>query len=128
MSPSGFTDKVIWTTTCIHGGTVSLYEDDWQGHVLVYHPEMAGQEDVVKRAVEDPKHLREGDYPDSRAFEIESATNPEGIRVFVRYEREMFVDGGIPGNVTTAYPINSKKYQSRVGPIIYTRPDTGKKK
>lgn len=107
---------------------MSLYEDDWQGHVLVYHPEMAGQEDVVKRAVEDPKHLREGDYPDSRAFEIESATNPEGIRVFVRYEREMFVDGGIPGNVTTAYPINSKKYQSRVGPIIYTRPDTGKKK
>lgn len=107
---------------------MSLYEVDWLGHILLAHPEMVGKEELVKRAVEDPKHLREGDYADSRAFEIESTTNPEGIRVFVRYVREMFVNGGVDGNVTTAYPINSKQYQSRVGPIIYTRPEAGKKK
>jgi len=122
----GSNDKIIWKTTCIHGCTVTLYEEDWVGHVLVRHPEMKGQEETVKRAVEDPHHMREGDYPDSRAFEIPSITNPNGIRAFVRYEREMFIDGGIDGLVTTAYPIDPK-IKSKVGPIIYTKPAVSEK-
>jgi hypothetical protein len=124
----GSNDKIIWTTTCFHGCTVSLYEEDWYRHVLIRHPEMNGLEQTVKRAVEDPHHMREGDYPDSRAFEVPSVTNPEGIRVFVRYDREMFVEGGVDGTVTTAYPINSRRFNSKVGKIIYTKPVSGKDK
>ena len=82
---------------------------------------MKGQEHTIRAAVEDPQFMREGDYADSRAFEVPSLTNPHGIRAFVRYEREMFTQGGVDGAVTTAYPIDPR-YHSKVGKIIYTKP------
>lgn len=85
---------------------------------------MAGQENLIKEAVEKPTVVREGAFADSCAFDRPWSTNPEGIRVFVRHDREIFLDGGIDGHVTTAFPVNSKKYrQPRVGPIIGTYPE-----
>lgn len=85
---------------------------------------MAGQENLIKQAVEKPTIVREGRFPDSCAFDRPWSTNPEGIRVLVHHERETFLGGGVDGHVTTAFPINSKQYpKSRVGPIIATYPE-----
>jgi hypothetical protein len=111
---------VIWTTTSVHGNEITLYEEAWK-HILE-HPEMYGQEEIVRKAVEQPIRVREGLYPDCCAFEIQSSTNPEGVRVFVRHDTEIFLSGGVTGSVTTAYPIQTSKFKSRVGPIIGTYP------
>ena len=118
----GFNTNTIWTTVSIHGNTISLYEEDFQ-HILD-HPEMAGQEDLLKKAVERPTAVREGRYPDSCTFERPWSTNPEGIRVLVRHDREVFLGGGTTGHVTTAFPIDTGRYpRPRIGPIIATYPE-----
>jgi hypothetical protein len=118
----GTNTNVIWTTVSIHGNTISLYEEDFLH--LLEHPEMAGQEQAIREAVERPTTVREGRFPDSCTFERPWSTNPEGIRVFVRHDREMFLAGGTDGHVTTAFPINTQKYsRNRVGPIIAKYPE-----
>jgi hypothetical protein len=118
----GTNTNVIWTTISIHGNTISLYEEDFQH--LLEHPEMAGQENLIKEAIEKPTVVREGRYPDSCAFDRPWTTNPEGVRVLVRHDRETFLDGGVDGHVTTAFPINTTRYsRNRIGPIIRTYPE-----
>jgi hypothetical protein len=118
----GFNTNTIWTTVSIHGNTISLYDEDFQ-HILE-HLEMAGQEDVIKEAVKRPTIVREGRYPDSCAFERPWSTNPEGIRVLVRHDTEVFLGGGTAGHVTTAFPIDTTHYrQPRIGPIIARYPE-----
>jgi hypothetical protein len=118
----GFNTNTIWTTVSIHGNTIRLYEEDFL-HVLE-HPEMAGQADLIKQTVEKPTVVREGRYPDSCAFERPWSTNPEGIRVLVRHDRETFLGGAADGYVTTAFPIDTKHYpQPRIGPIIARYPE-----
>lgn len=118
----GTNTNVIWTTISVHGNTISLYEEDFLH--LLEHPEMAGQEDLIKEAVEKPTIVREGRFPDSCAFERPWSTNPEGIRVLVHHNTEMFLGGGAEGHVTTAFPINTKRYaRNRIGPIIATYPE-----
>lgn len=90
---------------------------------------MAGQEMAIKEAVERPVVVREARYADSCTFERPWGTNPEGIRVLVRHDRETFLSGGTEGHVTTAFPIDSKRFaRSRVGPIIQTYPEHAPKK
>lgn len=120
--PDGTNSGIIWTTVSIHGNTISLYEEDWI-HILE-HPEMVGQELLVKEAVEKPLRTREGRFPDSCAFERSWSTNPEGLRVLVQHSTEMFLGGGVDGHVTTAYPIQTSKYKkNRIGSIIQTYPE-----
>ena len=123
MSGFGGTNTdVRWTVISIHGNPISLLEEDYQH--LLKHPEMAGQENLIKEAVERPTVVREGKFPDSCAFERPCSTNPEGIRVLVRHDKEMFLDGGIDGHITTAFPIQTKKFrQSKIGPIIASYPE-----
>jgi hypothetical protein len=127
MQESGGTNSnVIWTTVSVHGNTISLYEEDFKH--LQEHPEMVGQADLIKETVEKPTVVREGRYPDSCTFERPWATNPEGVRVLVRHDRQMFLGGGVEGHVTTAFPIDTRRYsRSRVGPIIATYPENEKK-
>lgn len=85
---------------------------------------MAGQQQLIKEAVERPTVVREGRYPDSCAFDRPWSTNPEGIRVLVQHDRETFLGGGGEGHVTTAYPIDTKRFaRNRIGPIIQTYPE-----
>jgi len=123
MAGSGGTNSnVIWTTISVHGNTISLYEEDFL-HILE-HPEMARQENLIKEAIERPTVTREGRYPDSCAFDRPWSTNPEGVRVLVQHDREIFLGGGTGGHVTTAFPINTKKYRyPRIGPVIATYPE-----
>jgi hypothetical protein len=119
---SSTNEKIRFTTISVHGNTIRLYEEDYQH--LIEHPEMVGQEDAIKLALEKPTAVREGRFPDSCAFDRPSNTNPEGVRVLVRHEKEMFLGGGVDGHVTTAFPINSKQYPvNRVGPVIKTYPE-----
>lgn len=115
---AGTNNKIIWQTISVHGNTVYLYEEDWN-HAVEGHPEMAGQEELVKSTIEKPLRTREGRFPDSCAFDGPMSTNPEGVRVLVRHDREVFLQGGTDGHVTTAFPINTKRYaRTRVGSII----------
>jgi hypothetical protein len=121
---AGFSSStnVIWTTVSVHGNTIYLYEDDFR-HILE-HPEMAGQEELIKRAVESPTVVREGWVPSSCAFERPWSTNPEGVRVYVEHQRETFLYGGTEGHVTTAFPIQTKRFPgARTGPIIASYPE-----
>jgi hypothetical protein len=118
----GTNTNVIWTTVSVHGNTISLYEEDLTH--LLEHPEMTGQELLIKEAVERPTVVREGNWADSCAFDRPWSTNPEGLRVLVRHDSEMFLGGGVEGHVTTAYPINTGRYgRNRIGPIIATYPE-----
>lgn len=118
----GTNTKVIWTTVSIHGNHISLYEEDFK-HILE-HPEMAGQENLIREAVQWPTVVREGRFPDSCAFDRPWSTNPEGIRVLVRHDSEVFLGGGVEGHVTTAFPIDTKKFaRTRIGPIIASYPE-----
>lgn len=123
MGTDGTNSGIIWRTTSVHGNTIYLYEEDWN-HALEGHPEMVGQEEVVRRAVERPVRVREAAYASACTFERPISTNPEGIRVLVDHEREMFLSGGVEGHVTTAFPINTRRFnRTRVGPIIAEYPE-----
>ena len=122
IPPSSTSLGVIWTTISVHGNTICLYEADW-AHAISRHPEMQGREETIRRAVEKPRAVRQGLYPDSCAFEISSSTNAEGVRVLVQHDTEMYLAGGVTGWVTTSYPIETRKFKSRVGPIIGTYPE-----
>jgi hypothetical protein len=123
MAPYNSTSLgLIWTTTSIHGNTIYLYERDWK-HILD-HPEMMGREDEVKRAVESPVVVKSGRFTDSCTFERPSTTNPEGIRVFVQHETEMFLSGGVQGWVTTAFDITRKTHPNpRIGNVLGAYPE-----
>jgi hypothetical protein len=118
----GFNTNTIWTTVSIHGNTIRLYEEDFLH--LVEHPEMAGQENLIKEAVEKPTVVREGNYPDSCAFYRPSSTNPGAIKVLVWHDKETFLGGGTEGHVTTAFPVSEQHYRNRGSwPIIATYPE-----
>jgi len=108
MSVINPNEKIVWTTTSVHGNSITLYQDALD-HLLL-HPEMMGQEGEIKKAVENPSKVVEGWDAKSCGFEYPSATNPNGIRVYVKHQRETFLDGNVDGEVTTAYPVQPKKY------------------
>lgn len=117
MASFGTNDKVVWTVTSYHGNTVSLYQEDLDH--LLEHPEMVGQENRLKEAIQRPTLVREGWNAQSCVFETPCATNPEGIRVVVEHTRENFVQGGCEGDVKTAYFVQSAKYtRAHVGDVI----------
>ena len=111
MATSTNPTGILWVENDVWGNPVDLSQEDWAHACL--HPEMVGQEDAVRETIKKPDHVREGRYHDSAAHTGSiSSTNPEGIRVMVRYERENFLDGKTAGHVTTAIPINTSKYPS----------------
>lgn len=117
MNSISSNDGVIWTTTSFHGNAVTLYQEDLE-HILE-HKEMVGREADIRRAVESPALVREGWDAKSCAFEAPSATNSEGMRVYVKHSRENFIQGGVVGCVTTAYDIQSGRYTTaHVGAVI----------
>jgi hypothetical protein len=119
--PSSTSMGVVWMTTSVHGNVIYLYERDWEH--LKKHPEMIGREDEIKLAVESPTLVREGKYPDSCAFDSPSTTNPEGIRVLVQHETELFLQGGTTGWVTTAFDVSTKRFPNpRLGKVLGTYP------
>jgi hypothetical protein len=109
--------KTIWTTQCILANAIQLYQEDWD-HIVEGHPEMQGKEQLVKTAVENPLYIQEAGNAASAAYVLApDADNPEGVRVIVGFNSEMWVSGNKIGDVRTGYPINS---------TAYANPDLGK--
>src|SRR5690242_7572195 len=50
------------------GQLVEVTVDRWFNHVLRNHPEMAGQEDLVKQAIHSPQIVYEGHTADDKMF------------------------------------------------------------
>jgi hypothetical protein len=120
--------KHVIDTTDLYGNTVQCTSNQWTGHIiepLDGHPEMAGREHDVKKAIEDPEFIR----PSTKtgvAFAFERVTSSETIRVIVYYEDPaMITAGATSGKVATAYP-DDPAYSSQVGFPIYTKPGSKK--
>jgi len=56
------------------GQRVDVSEDRWFNHVILRHPEMAGQEELVKPAISAPQIVYEGTTADDRMFRGEIIT------------------------------------------------------
>ncbi len=50
------------------GQLVEVTVDRWFNHIIVRHPEMAGQEELVKQAIRIPQIVYEGDTADDKMF------------------------------------------------------------
>lgn len=90
----------IFCTTDILGRSVYLDSNTWSKHIIDGHPEMEGQEDIVKYTVEKPD------------FIYESSTNPKRELFFAKQENSPFPKlytkavveyNDNMGNVTTAF-------------------------
>ncbi len=109
--------KTIWTAQCRFAHEIYLYQEDWD-HILEGHPEMAGKEELVKRAIQAPMYIQEAGNPLTAAYVLPPDNQlPEGTRVIVGFSSEMWTTGNQVGDVKTGYPINTK---------VYDRPDLGK--
>lgn len=118
--------KTIWTTQCVLSNEVSLYQEDLE-HMVDGHPEMAGKEALVKRAVESPIYIQEAGNPKTAAYVLPpDHENEEGVRAIVGFSSEMWPTGGQRGFLLTGYPINSKSYpKPDLGKIVWPKAKGG---
>lgn len=118
--------KTIWTTQCILANEVNLYLPDWE-HIVEGHPEMAGKEELVKLAIQQPIYIQEAGNPKTAAYVLSpDQVHPEGVRVIVGFSSEMWTSGSKIGDVKTGYPINTLAYPNpALGQIIWAKPKSG---
>jgi hypothetical protein len=94
------------------------------GHIIDAvdgHPEMAGREHDVKKAVEDPDFIRPSTLT-GKALAFERVTSTDMVRVIVYYTDPTLIrTGRTIGVIATAYP-DDPAYRSQVGAPIYTKP------
>lgn len=50
------------------GQLIEVTEGCWIKHVVIYHPELIGHEDLVKEAIRSPQIVYEGDTADDKMF------------------------------------------------------------
>lgn len=95
------------------GRTITLAQARWQGHILVNHPEMAGQEAIVQQTLTDPICVNhDKDFPDRENFYRPFVFRPPRtlayMKVCVEFRNRAFGQGA-RGEVVTAYPTTSIK-------------------
>lgn len=117
--------NLVWDATDFYGNYVTLEQVTWNEHILIYHPEMTGYEELVKSVVEDPHEIRLSTQQNTAlAFVSEPGTgpSPEGIRALVNYADTSYEKGSGFGIVVTAYPVDIIKYGTpQLGKIIHKR-------
>lgn len=92
---------VLFSCLDYEGVPVSCDEDQWNGHVLVRHPEMAGLESAVQRVIARPSLVyADRDNPDTKIY-YGAEPRYTRLRVVIRYKEE---DGRVSGKVWTAFP------------------------
>lgn len=114
--------KTIWTTQCVIGNIINMYDTDW-AHILDGHPEMTGKEHLVKLAIENPDYVQEGGNAKAAAYVLPADNeHDEGVRVLVNFSSEMWIIGSKIGDVSTGYPIDTEHYPNPdLGKIIWKK-------
>ena len=107
----------------LYGNPTHCTAEQWVGHIIdAYegHPEMAGREHDVRRAVEDPDVIRPSTLT-GKALAFERVTSTDIVRVIVYYtDQSLIKTGRTMGVIATAYP-DDPAYISQVGAPIYTK-------
>jgi hypothetical protein len=117
-------NPVVFGLTEFFGNLVELPTSTWVDHVLVYHPEMVGHENVIQQVLKDPFEIKESTlYATGAAFISEPLlVFPEGIRVLVNYTDISYQKGAATGLITTAYPVDLINYQRpNLGKTVYRK-------
>jgi hypothetical protein len=116
--------KHVLATPDFWGNPVHCTADNWTGHIidpLDGHPELAGREQDVAKAIQDPEIIRPSTKT-GKAFAFERVTTADTIRAIVYYDDQLNIKtGGTFGWVGTAYPVDTA-YSSQVGAPIYQKP------
>jgi len=117
MAETRTTAKIVFATSDMHGNPVHMSEKTW-GHIEKRHPEMAGFQEAVKDAVNDPDGSRDSTLSASCQFYEAFGTGPTstGVRVLVGYDDISYEAGTTRGWVVTAYPPDPL-IPSNVGPL-----------
>jgi hypothetical protein len=66
------------------GKQITLYEDTWQFHISIGHPDMITRYSDLKNTVEEPDHIREGRKPATEELYVKKFTN-DAMFVSTRY-------------------------------------------
>jgi len=115
---------LLFLTADKFGNRVACSQQTWICYITVEHPEMAGREIEVQKAIEDPNIVSPSTKIPLSSYAFQANPSVTEIRVLVQYDDATLVTTGTTsGNVQTAYPIDSVKYNTpRIGAPIYTRP------
>lgn len=113
----------VFKTVDLWANSVHCTETNWNTHIIAEHPDMAGREADVQKAIEDPDRVS----PSTKtglAFGHEKDVETETVRAIVYYNNPTAITSGrTVGHVGTAYVVDTINYSSRVGPPIYVKPD-----
>jgi hypothetical protein len=86
------------------GFTVVCTEDQWRWHVVDFHPDMEGDEGLVKQAIENPSLgiFRDVDFGDRDVYYLRIRGKDQYIKVIVQFDDEN-------GSLITAFRANVPK-------------------
>jgi len=116
--------KHVIETPDLWGNPVHCTADHWTGHIidpLDGHPELAGREIEVAKAIQDPEIIRPSTRT-GKAYAFERVTSTDTIRAIVYYDDALSIKSGSTfGWLGTAYPVDVA-YSSQVGAPIYQKP------
>ena len=103
----------IFRCTDKDGLTVICTKDTWEHHIVSGHPEMEGQEAIVKTAIENPYQVyQDGKHANRRniyrPFVLPKPFNTEYLRIGIEY-RGRKLTGKVQGYVCTAFACRTKK-------------------
>jgi hypothetical protein len=120
--------KLIWTTQCVLSNRVDLFQEDWE-HIIQGHPEMIGNELLVKQAVERPVFIQQAGNATTAAYVLPAdSLHPEGVRVIVGFTSSLWLSGGKFGEVKTGYPIDTRAYPNpSLGQVVWTKASEGER-
>lgn len=106
------------------GNPVHCTADNWTSHIiepLDGHPELAGREKEVAKAIQDPDLIRPSTKT-GKALAYDRVTSADTIRVIVYYNDPPAIKTGRTfGWIGTAYT-DDPAYASQVGAPIYQKP------
>jgi len=95
------------------GQIITLDDDRWTNHILINHPELAGQEEALAVALLDPAIVtQDGRHGNGRNYYAFGVLAPPLDRVYLKVCVRFTVVASSPvanGGVITAYPISSVK-------------------
>ncbi len=112
-------EACLFEVSDLYGNTVSLSLERWQ--YIQKHPEMCGQEEAVRKALQEPTVISMSSDSDQRFIfdrHHPSAQRSNIVRVVVEYDSCEIQKGSSTGDVITAYgPLKSNT--GSIGSMIY---------
>ena len=123
MSDNRDESIVRWVCKDPMSVTVTMYEDDFQNHILVHHPIMGKNESAIKETVSDPDRIYDDKEDMKRRVYLKSSTSATyskknlSTKVIIEDTSHVWTDA----RVVTAFPVR-KEGESDVRQI-YKRPD-----